>query len=467
MPAKTHFDLVIVGSGSGNSVPTPELAELDTAIVESGTFGGTCLNVGCIPTKMYVHAAEVGETIRDAARFGIDATVDKVRWPDIRDRIFGRIDAIAAGGQEYRAHGPHTTLFESRARFVGDRALRLSDGTTITGDRIVLAAGSRATVPEVVTESGVPFHTSDTVMRIDALPARLTIVGGGYIGAEFAHVFSALGSEVTVLCRYDQLVRDLDVDLRTAFTRAALRQWDVRLGTTLAAAQTTDAGLLLTASDGSRIDSDLLLVATGRVSNGDQLDADLGGVALHPDGRIVVDEYLRTTADGVWALGDVSSAYQLKHVANHEARIVAHNLANPEDLRPVDHRFVPAAVFSNPQLATVGHTEDELTAAGTAHVTYVQQLASTAYGWALEDTTSFCKVIADPESGLLLGAHVLGPNASTVIQPLIQAMSYGQSVRCLARGQYWIHPAQSELVENALIGVEQLCRAEPGSARIP
>jgi mycothione reductase len=181
----------------------------------------------------------------------------------------------------------------------------------------------------------------------------------------------------------------------------------------------------------------------------------------------VVDEYQRTTADGVWALGDVSSPYQLKHVANHEARIVAHNLAHPDDLRRTDHRFVPSAVFSHPQLATVGRTEEELIKSGAPYVTYRQELATTAFGWALEDTTSFCKVIADPQSGLLLGAHLLAPNASTVIQPLISAMSNGQSVRGLAHAQYWIHPAQSELVENALLGVEALCHPDPSGFTIP
>jgi mycothione reductase len=450
-----HFDLVIVGSGSGNSILTPDFDHLRVAIVEAGTFGGTCLNVGCIPTKMYVYAAEVANAARGAARYGVDASVNGVRWPDIRDRIFGRIDAISAGGREYRAHGPNTTLFEAQARFAGPRTLALSNGQVLTADRIVLAAGARATVPAVVAQSAVPFHTSDTVMRIDALPRRLAILGGGYIGAELAHVFSALGTEVTLITRGDQLLRDLDGEVSRHFTTLAGRQWDVRLNARLAAIAGDAEQVQLDLADGTRIEADLLLVATGRQPNGDRLDAKAGGVELNAEGRVVVDEYQRTTAEGVWALGDISSPYQLKHVANHESRIVAHNLAHPEDLQPVDHRYVPAAVFTHPQIATVGRTEEELRAAGTDYVSATQEYGGTAYGWAMEDISSFCKVLVDRASGHLLGAHVMGPDASTLIQPLIQAMSFGQSIHGLARGQYWIHPALSEVIENTLLSAEK------------
>jgi mycothione reductase len=293
-------------------------------------------------------------------------------------------------------------------------------------------------------------------MRIDEVPRRLGIVGGGYIAAEFAHVFSALGSDVTILCKYDVLLRDLDESLSSHFTDAAQRQWDVRLNRHLVAADVTEDGIRLTDSDGSSVDVDLLLVAIGRDPNSDRLDPARGGVDLEADGRIAVDEYQRTSAEGVWALGDVSSPYQLKHVANHEMRVVAHNLAHPDGLRKTDHRFVPSAVFSHPQLATVGQTEQELRAGGGRFVGYQQEYGSTAYGWALEDTRSFVKLLADPVSGQLLGAHLLGPDASSLIQLLIQAMSNGQTVRGLARSQYWIHPALAEVIENALLGLEEL-----------
>ena len=171
------------------------------------------------------------------------------------------------------------------------------------------------------------------------------------------------------------------------------------------------------------------------------------------DGRVDVDEYGRTSAPGVWALGDVSSHYQLKHVANAEARTIAHNLVHPDDLRPLPHDHVPSGIFSHPQIATVGLTEDDCVEQGRAHVAYVQEYGDTAYGWAMEDTTSVCKLVADPETGLLLGAHLMGPQATSLIQPVVQALAFGTSVSDLARGVYWIHPALAEVVENALLGL--------------
>ena len=200
-----------------------------------------------------------------------------------------------------------------------------------------------------------------------------------------------------------------------------------------------------------------MLLAVGRVPNTDRLDPAAGGLAVHDDGRLVVDEQLRATAPGVWALGDVSSPHQLKHVANHEARIVAHNLA--VDLgrlagapRTTDDRPVPHAVFGHPQVAAFGPTAAELDAAGTPFVTATQSVGDVAYGWALEDTTGLLTVHADL-TGRILAAHAIGPHASTVIQPLVQAASFGQRALDVARGQYWIHPALAEVVENALLGL--------------
>ncbi len=455
----SHFDLVIIGSGSGNSIITPELAGLDIAIIEDATFGGTCLNVGCIPTKMYVYAANVARSARESARYGVDASVDKIRWTDIRDRVFGRIDPISAGGKRYRAEGePNITLYDGHGEFSGPGRLTItaSDGGTeqISGERFVVATGSRATVPAPIAASGVAFHTSDTIMRLDDLPRRLIIVGGGYIAAEFAHVFSSFGTELSLITRGPSLLRHLDETISARFTELAKTQWDVRTGVTAAGLKETSDGVVLRLSDGSTVTGDTVLVATGRVPNSDRLNLASTGVAVHEDGRVIVDEYQRTTAPGVYALGDVSSPYQLKHVANHEAKVVAHNLLNPDAPKATDHRFVPAAVFTEPEIASVGLTEEEARERGLRYASAVQDYGSVAYGWAMEDTTGLCKLLADPATGQLLGAHLIGPQASSLIQPLIQAITFGLPVAEMAHGQYWIHPALPELVENALLNLK-------------
>lgn len=471
MSDATHFDLVIIGSGSGNSLVTPEMEGRRTAVVDRAEhFGGTCLNVGCIPTKMFVYTAEVASAVRDASRFGLDASLDRVRWADIRDRVFGRIDPISEGGRDYRRDADHTEAYLGHARFVADRELEVEitrpggghevDSVhRISGDQVVIATGARPRIPDVVASSGVPWHTSDTVMRLDELPASMVILGGGVIAAEFAHVFSSLGVRVSVVLRGQRLLTQVDPEISAAFTDLARAQWDVRTGADVEAVRAGGEGVELRLSDGTLATGELLLVATGRTPNTDDLGLEHTAVRRHDDGRVVVDEHGRTDAPGVWSLGDASSPYQLKHVANQEARVVAHNLLHPEDLQSFDHRHVPAAVFTHPQVATVGLTEAAAREQGYAVTTKTQRYGDTAYGWAMEDSTGLFKLVADRGSGRLLGAHVMGPHASTLVQPVIQALSVGDpasapTVQQLARGQYWIHPALSEVLENALLGLD-------------
>ncbi|WP_113717184.1 mycothione reductase [Arthrobacter dokdonensis] len=457
-----RFDLVIIGTGSGNTIPGPEFAPLSVAIVEDNLFGGTCLNVGCIPTKMFVHPAELADSPRHARPLGVTTELRKVDWPGIRERIFTRIDGIEAAGRSYREgpENPNVTVFAGHGRFTGPKTLsvHLHDGGTrvISGARFVLAAGSRAVVPAIEGLDGVPFHTSDTVMRIDGLPARIAILGGGLVAAEFAHIFAGLGSEVTQIVRGPALLRHLDADVSRTFTEEVSGRYTVLLETEVEKAAEGGSGVELHVKGPrgtSTVTADLLLVATGRRPNSDTLDVAAAGVEVDADGRVVVDEFQRTTVEGIFALGDLSSEYQLKHVANHEARVVRHNLLHPEAMMAADHRFVPAAVFSDPQIASVGLTEEQAREAAVPYAVKVQNYADIAAGWAREDKGHFLKVLADPETGLLLGAHIIGPEAATVIQPLIHAMSFGQAAHDVALGQYWIHPALSELVENALLGL--------------
>ncbi|BBX66285.1 mycothione reductase [Mycobacterium saskatchewanense] len=456
------YDLAIIGSGSGNTILDDRYADKRTAICEQGTFGGTCLNVGCIPTKMFVYVAEVAATIRDAARFGIDAHVDRVRWDDIVSRVFGRIDPISMSGEDYRRSAPNVDLY-GRTRFGpvqpdGAYLLRTDAGEEFTADQVVVAAGSRPMIPPAILECGVAHHTSDTIMRIPELPEHLAIVGSGFVAAEFAHVFSSLGVRVTLVARGSTMLRHCDDTICKRFTRLASAKWEVRTHRNVVGGSNRGSGIALELDDGSTLSADLLLVATGRLPNGDLLDAEQAGVDVE-GGRVVVDEYQRTSARGVFALGDVSSPYQLKHVANHEARVVQHNLLCDWDDTPsmavTDHRFVPAAVFTDPQLAAVGLTENQARTQGFDISVAIENYGDVAYGWAMEDGTGIVKLIAERTSGRLLGAHVVGHQASSIIQPLIQAMSFGLTAQEMARGQYWIHPALPEVVENALLALRR------------
>jgi mycothione reductase len=450
-----HFDLCIIGSGSANTIPGRRLAGQKIAMVEAGTFGGICLNVGCIPSKMFVYPADLARTLSRGARLGVDLEFHRARWPDIRDRIFGRIDAKSASGEKSRAEDPMITLFREPAHFVAPLTLDTGSQGAITADRFVIGAGSRAVIPDIEGLAEVRYHTSDTVMRIDELPDSAIILGGGYVAAEFAHVFAAFGTRVTVINRSSALLRKEDHEISARFTELASQRMTVLLDTTVARIEQLGDGriraVITTGDTESTVEAELLLVATGRVPNGDTLNLGAAGVELDDKGFIVVDDQQRTTAEGIFALGDVSSHAMLKHVANAEARVVKYNLLNPTAMIRSDRRFIPHAVFSDPQVAAVGLTEEQAQQQNVAYRVGRADYGDTAYGWAMEDTEHFVKVLGDPVTDQLLGAHIIGPQASSLIQPLIQAMTFETPARTVARDQYWIHPAMAEVVENALL----------------
>ncbi|MEY8577508.1 mycothione reductase [Corynebacteriaceae bacterium 6-324] len=453
----THYDLIIIGAGSGNSIPTPEHDDISIAIIEKDKFGGTCMNVGCIPTKMYVYAADVAHQTTHSQKLGITGEVTNVDWDSIVDRVFtNRIDKIAEGGEAYRRgdETPNITVYDQHAEFIGPKTIKTGDDV-ITGDEIVIATGSRPQIPSAIANSGATYHTNETIMRLPQQPKSLVIIGGGFIAMEFAHVFEGLGTDVTIINRSETLLRWLDKDLSSRFNTQARERYNVITNVNVQNVENTaNGGVKISLDNDSVLEADALLVATGRIPNGDQMNLEAAGIEMHEDGRIKVDDFGRTTAEGVWALGDVSSPYMLKHVANAETKAVRHNMLHPDDMVPMPHDHVPSAIFTHPQIATVGLTEEEARAQNLDITVKVQNYGDVAYGWAMEDHDGICKLIADKKSGKLLGAHFYGPQASTLIQQMITVMAFDLDVRDFAQKQYWIHPALPEVTENALLGLE-------------
>ncbi len=464
----THYDLIVLGSGSGNAVIDSGFEDWSVAIVEEGRFGGTCLNRGCIPSKMYVVPASMALTAGRGPDFGLRTTFDGVDWPALRRRVLGVTDGHAEDGERYRRDQPWVEVYAGTGHFTGPRAVSvaLTEGGTaeITADHVVVATGGRPVTPDIPGLADVEVHTSDTIMRREEMPARLGVVGGGYVGAEFAHVFSGLGAQVVQIDAAGTLLSAHDDDVAALFTSAAAARWDVRLGAGLEKVERLEDGAArLHLADGATVEVDVVLLAVGRVPNNDRLHLDLAGIEVDDRGLVVVDDHLRTSAQGVWALGDACSDQPLKHAANLDARVVSHNLTHPEDLVVSRHGHVPSAVFTSPQIASIGLTEAQARAAGLDVAVATTRYADTAHGWALEedDTGHFVKLLADRATGLLVGAHLIGPEASILVQPLIQAMSLGQQVVGLARAQYWIHPSLSEVVEQALLALEAELTTEP------
>ncbi|MGY4976502.1 mycothione reductase [Streptomyces sp. 900105755] len=447
-----HYDLVILGAGSGNMLLSEEFEQLRIAIVEPDRFGGTCLNRGCIPSKMFVVAADAAEGAREARRLGVHASVSPVDWKAVRDRVFDRIDPLHESAVNYR-RSQGVDVFTEAARFVAPKVLEVG-AERITAETFVVAVGSRPVVPDIPGLDTVPFHTSDTIMRIDDLPGSMLVLGGGFIAAEFGHVFASFGVDVTIVQRGPRLLMAEDEQVSRRFTELAAQRHRVLLGSEAVSLAPKGDGVVarVAGPDGEHtVEAGMLLVAVGRRPNTDRLRAVDGGLELDEHGHVVSDGAYRTSVPGVWALGDAVNHFQLKHVANAESRVVRHNILHPQDVRTLPNAVAPHAVFTHPQIAAVGLTEQDARRRGIDCLVSVRDYADTAYGWALEDTTSFVKLLASPADRLLLGAHIIGPQAATLIQPLIQAMSLGLTVDRIGRDVLYIHPALTEAVEQALL----------------
>jgi mycothione reductase len=421
------------------------------AIVEPDKFGGTCLNRGCIPSKMLLYPAGIVEAARHGAELGVHHTLDRVDWQRIVGRVWEKIDPIADAGAVYRKSQPHITVYDQPARFVAPRILQTGDHR-ITADRIVLGAGSRPVVPDLPGLDQVTYHTSDTVMRLEVQPHSILIIGGGYIGAEMASFFGSLGTHVTLVDRGSALIKNEDDEIAQALTENYQRRFDVLLHAQAQRVRPATPGMtvdFLVDGNPHAVTADVLFFASGRRPNSDRLNVDVAGIETDDRGRVLTDGAMVTSVPGIYALGDLASRYPLKHIANAEARHIARQLLGGEN-HPVAYDGGPHAIFGNPQVASVGLTEKQAQQQGVRHITSKRKYAETAYGWASNDHGSFVKLVADPETRLLLGAHIIGPQAPLLIQPLVQGMKYGQTVDEMAQVIY-IHPALTEVVEQALL----------------
>ena len=451
------FDLIVIGSGSGLEVSS-EAADrgLSVAVVEHGPFGGTCLNRGCIPSKMLIHSADVMETIRRAELFGIKAQVSAVDWDFIVKRVVDTVDADAGAVEEGNRQQPNITVFKDTGRFVEPKVLEVG-GEPVTAETIVIAAGTRPRIPDIDGLTDVPFLTSDEALRLPKQPRRLIIVGGGYIAAELAHFFGALGTEVTIVHRGPRMLRQEDDDVAARFTEVYQRRFTLLLNTVIRRAQRNGEDIVLeVASDGQKrtLSADALLLAVGRVPNTDLLDVAKTGIVLDERGFIKTNEHLETDVPGIWALGDIVGRYLLKHSANLEAAYVAHNILNPENKVVVDYQAMPHAIFASPQVASVGLTERQAREQDLPYSVGTYDYYNSAYGFSIDDKDGFVKALAHRETGEILGCHIIGSEASILIQEVTNAMRMRLTTEAITQSIY-VHPALPEVVQRAFGSLRQ------------
>jgi dihydrolipoamide dehydrogenase len=450
------YDLIVIGSGSAMNLVDPFLSSkpgAKVAVIDKDEPGGICLTRGCIPTKLLVAVADVVRHVQTAHEFGIDVdlkTVDFARvMKRMRDHIDPDIESIRRGLKE----SPGLDYYDKPARFIAPKTLQVG-GQQIRAPTILLCTGSKPWIPKVEGLDKVPYHTTDTILRITTKPASLVIVGGGYIAAEFGHFFSAMGTQVTILGRNPRFLPDEEPEVGRLAKEQLGERLRIETGVEVVRVEPNGTdGVRVHGRRGAatiRVDASTFLFAAGRASNSDVLDPAKGGVKTDPQGWIQVDEYLQTSAPGVWALGDANGVHMFKHKANYESLVVWHNAFGGHRMK-VDYHAVPRAVFTDPEVAAVGMGEEAaIKEHGKANLRIgYYRYEDTAKGQAIGAKDHFVKVIAHAKDLRVVGAHLVGPHASILIHEIIPLMNVAGGNAQTVRATIHIHPALSEVVERA------------------
>ena len=451
-----NFDVIVIGAGSGLNISSATSSMgLKTAVVEKGPMGGTCLNRGCIPSKMIIHAADVAETIDKAKVFGINPKGYTVDFKKVTQRASRTVDKDARNIEEGINANKNTTLFKTEGRFVGYKTLQVGK-KKIKGDKIIIAAGTRPTIPPIEGLDEVDFMTSTEALRLTKQPKTMTIIGGGYISAELAHFYGALGTKINLIQRRDMLVAYEDHEVAKKFTAIFKKKYNVLLNSNAIKVRKKGNKIITTIKDKNNkiknIESEKLLVAAGRISNSDILDVKKTNVKTDKYGYIKTNAYMETSAKNIWALGDIVGKFFFKHSANLEAESVYYNAFGKEK-RKIDYHAMPHAIFSSPQIAGVGMTEEEIKEKNIDYVIGRYDYINSGMGIAIDDKEGFVKILVDKKTRKILGCHIMGTDASTLIHEVVVAMKAGQPVDILNEAVH-IHPALSEVVQRAVNRIE-------------
>jgi dihydrolipoamide dehydrogenase len=447
----TDYDVLVVGGGTGNNVAAAAAdAGLDTALVEKGKLGGTCLNRGCNPSKMLIQAATAANHVRDAEDFFLDASLDGVDFEAIVDDMDETLSALADGMEESYREKDNLTMYNDEAVFVDDRTVEVG-GERVSGEKVVVAAGSRPLVPPIDGLDSVDYLTSSDALYLRDQPDSLVIMGGGYIAVEMGYFFESLGTDVKIIEMMDSLVPREDEAVSETFTEIARERHDVYTGHRATAVESDGSDIVVRAEteDGDEVavSGEELLVALGRRPNTDTLDVEAAGIETDDNGFITVDDQLQASAENVWAQGDIADNAMFKHSGDYETQVTIDNVVHSEG-READLSAMPHTIFTEPQMSGVGATEQELREDGTKYVVSEQSIPGTPMGRAKKLDHGFVKVLAAPD-GEILGCHMLGYEASTMIHEVVVAMrSAGGHVEDIT-GIIHAHPTLNKAVQYA------------------
>lgn len=451
MNEKEEYDVIVIGAGSGLEVANGHVSQgKKVAVIEPGPLGGTCLNRGCIPSKMLIHHADVAQTIRNSEKFEIQSEIQEIDYKKIINYVNEEVQKDANNIEKGISNSENHTLFRGEAKFIDEKTVEVKD-KEITAEKIVISAGTRPLIPPINGLEDIDYMTSKEALELDKKPERLLMIGGGYISCELAHFFHEMGVETVIIQRGDTLIGHEDKDIREVFNKVMKDKHEVHLNTDAKKVEKTSNGLkVIGEKDGKEVefDGDELMLAVGRVPNTDNLNVKAAGVETDERGYIEVDKHMNTSVDHIYALGDIVGDHPFKHAANLEARVAMINsiVGNKKE---VDYTAMPHAIFSDPQVAGVGKTEDELMEQDTDYVSAKYDYRETGMGMALKEENGFVKVLVDPESGEILGCHIIGPEASTLIHEVLVAMKSGSGTVSDIKDTIHIHPALNEVVQRA------------------
>lgn len=458
-----QFDVVVIGGGPGGYNAAIRLGQLGlkaACVDKRGQFGGTCLNIGCIPSKALLHASErFEEAARDFGKLGIKAQVslDLPVMMGHKDKVVGELTK----GVEFlfKKNKVEGVIGAARIAAPGKVEVKSADGAsrTLETKNIVIASGSDVMPLPGVTIDEELIVSSTGALALKNVPKRLLVVGGGYIGLELGSVWRRLGSEVLVVEFLDRITPGLDGEIGKQFQRILQKQGlKFQLSTKVVGVEKTNGALrvsLEAAAGGERqtVETDVMLVSIGRRPYTDELGLDMIGVALDSRGRVATDEYFKTNIAGIWAIGDCREGVMLAHKAEDEAVACAENIAGRAG--HVNYNAIPAVVYTAPEVASVGKTEEELKTAGVIYKVGKFPFSANARAKTIAATDGFVKVLADAKTDRILGVHILGAEAGDLIAEAALAVEFGAASEDIARTSH-AHPTLAEAFRQAAMGVE-------------
>ncbi len=450
------YDVIVVGSGSGMLIVEEALSQgLKVALVDKGPYGGTCLNLGCIPSKTLIYPADVIVEIQEAKKLGIDAEIRGVDFGAIMERMRTNRRETQSQIRSGAEHIHELDFYEGEGHFVADHTLEF-EGKRLKGKKIFLASGSRPLIPPIKGLDGVDYLTNESALELTERPESIIMIGGGYVAVEFAHFFAAMGTKVTILEMLDRLAQSEEREISALLERAMARRMEIHTGTAAREVRKSDGGCTVVAKVGKKrgeveFSAERVMVAVGRRSNADLLKVENTNVAVDERGFVKADEYLETSKKGIYAVGDANGRQMFLHVANREAALAWHNATSKKRIA-MDYSAVPHAIYSHPQVASVGLTEEE---AGKEHHVTVGRASysETAKGEAMMEEEGFAKAVVDEHTGKILGFHVIGPHAPILVQEVVNAMAMGGDLQGIYSGLH-IHPALPELVQRTFSNME-------------